>query len=65
MPTAKTVTQNTPRYTDSETGAPCFTAVEDMFGWHIRHNGSIIRTGYDKDTAEAVAFRLNEVLSDA
>lgn len=62
MPTAKPVTPNTPPLAGFE---PAFVAVEDMFGWHIRHNGSIIRTGYDKDTAEAVAFRLNEVLSDA
>lgn len=43
----------------------CFTAVEVRGLWDIRFGGLIVREGYDKDTAEAVAFRLNEVLEDA
>lgn len=65
MRTVKPVTPNTPLYPASETAPPCFTAVEDGFGWHIRHNGSVIKTGLNEKSAKVMADLLNKALDHA
>ena len=65
MRIAKPVMTNMPLYPASETVPPCFTAVEDGFGWHIRHNGSVIKTGLNEKSAKVMADLLNKALDNA